>query len=475
MDTKTEPRAPHEEQLPPLTAGPHQRRLDRIATIAIMGGLLFGYDTGVINGALAPMKVELGIGPVGEGFVTASLLLGAAFGSIIFGRVADSIGRRTTIQWLSVLFFFGTLASVFSPNVEVMVVARVALGLAVGGASVVVPVFLAELSPTERRGTVSGRNEIAIVVGQFAAFVINAIIGTVWSDHGSIWRYMLAVAAIPAVALFVGMLRVPESPRWLLSKGRDEEALAVLMEVRPVERARAELAQARRLMDEEAHLEKGSLKDLKIPWIRRLFIAGAGLAMAQQFAGHNSIMYYGTELLTVAGFDANAALIANTANGLLAVIGTGLCFFIIDKFPRRTLLLTGFAITTSLHLLVVLASATLPDGTVKAFVILALVALFIGCMQLFLNMPMWVMLSELFPQRIRGLAMGFSVFMLWIVNTIITFGFPIVIDAVDIQGTFLIFAVLGVIAWLFIKFFVPETRGRSLEQLARDFSEGKFK
>lgn len=460
--------------LPPLTAGPHQKRLDRIAVIATFGGLLFGYDTGVINGALEPMKAELGLTTFTEGLVTALLLVGAAVGAMAGGRINDAVGRKRTLSWLAVIFFIGTLGGVFAPDLAVMLPARLVLGFAVGGASVTVPVYLAELAPTERRGNLTGRNELAIVIGQFLAFGINAVIGNVWGEHPGVWRYMLAIAALPAVALFIGMLRVPESPRWLLSKGRDADALAVLMLVRPEDRARAELSEVRELAAEEENLAPGSWADLGTPWIRRIVIAGVGLAIAQQLTGINSIMYYGTQLLETAGFSGSAALIANVANGVLAVVGTFVCLLIIEHFPRRKLILFGLVMTTSLHLLVAVASFLLPEGLTKAVTVLVLVVLFVGFMQACLNMPVWVALAELFPLRIRGFAMGITVFCLWVVNAIITFSFPTIVATTGIQGAFLLFAVVGLGSLLFVKFMLPETAGRSLEQLEEDFASGRF-
>ena len=273
--------------LPPLTAGPWQRRLDLITIVATLGGLLFGYDTGVINGALEPMKADLGLTATGEGLVTSTLLVGAAIGAAACGKLNDTLGRKKTLTILAVLFFVGTIGGVLAPNLAVMIPSRVILGIAVGGASVTVPVYLAELAPTERRGGLAGRNELAIVVGQLLAFAINAIIGTVWGEQPGVWRYMLAVAAIPAVALFIGMLRQPESPRWLISKNRHEEALEVLMQVRSEERARAEMEEVEFLHEEEEQAHMGGWKDLKIHWVRRLFIAGIGVAIAQQCTGIN--------------------------------------------------------------------------------------------------------------------------------------------------------------------------------------------
>ncbi|MFV0458230.1 MAG: MFS transporter, partial [Actinomycetales bacterium] len=238
-------------KLPPLRPGPHQRRLDTVALVATFGGLLFGYDTGVINGALEPMKEDLGLTAYTEGLVTAVLLIGAAIGAMACGRMNDTLGRKKTLTILAVIFFVGTAGAVFAPNLAVMLPARFILGFAVGGASVTVPVYLAELAPTERRGALSGRNELAIVVGQMLAFIINAIIANLWGHHEGVWRYMLAVCAIPAVFLFLGMLRMPESPRWLISKGRQHDALEVLMQVRTEDRARAEIAEVEHLAEEE--------------------------------------------------------------------------------------------------------------------------------------------------------------------------------------------------------------------------------
>ena len=462
--------------LPPLTAGPHQRRLDLVTIVATFGGLLFGYDTGVINGALEPMKADLGLTATGEGLVTSTLLAGAAVGALVCGKLNDTLGRKKTLIILAVLFFVGTLGGVFAPSLEVMIPSRVILGFAVGGASVTVPVYLSELAPTERRGSLAGRGELAIVIGQMLAFIMNAIIGNVWADHAGVWRYMLAVAALPAVALFVGMMSMPESPRWLISKDRHDEALSVLRQVRSEERARAEMEEVEFLAAEEKEAHMGGWSDLKVPWIRRIFVAGIGVAIFQQCTGINSIMYYGTQVLTQAGFSASAALIANVANGVLAVVGSAIClFFLMDRVPRRTLIIGGFIATTSAHALIVLAAFLLPEGLTKAFAILFFMVLFVFCMQLALNIPVWVIISEMFPLRLRGLGMGICVLCLWVANAVVAFLFPIIVEAINIQGAFLVFVVLGLIAIVFLKAFLPETRGHSLEELEERFAAGQFR
>src|ERR687894_2203959 len=274
--------------LPPDRPGPHSSRLGLVAVIATFGGLLFGYDTGVINGALEPMQRDLGLSAFRIGVVAAILLLGAAVGAAIGGKLSDALGRRRMILMLAGIFFVGTVGCVLSPNYEVLALFRFVLGTAVGGASVTVPVYLAEISPYERRGGLVTRNEFMIVFGQFLAFVINAIIYSVWGESDVVWRYMLLVAVLPAFVLFFGMLRMPESPRWLVSKGRDSEALDVLRQVRSNERAEAELAEVHQLAKEEEKAQLGGFKDLAVPWIRRLLLIGIRLAIVQELTGINS-------------------------------------------------------------------------------------------------------------------------------------------------------------------------------------------
>ena len=451
--------------LPPLGVGPHTSRLGLVAVVATFGGLLFGYDTGVINGALAPMTRFFGLTPVTEGVVTSVLLLGAAVGAMLGGRLSDRYGRRSNILLLAIIFLVGALGCVFAPNLTVMVVSRFILGLAVGGASVTVPVYLAEVAPTERRGAIVTRNELMIVIGQFSAFVINAIIGNIWGEHDGVWRYMLAIAALPAVALFVGMLRMPESPRWLIGQGRDSDALAVLKQLRSPERAVAEIAEVHRLAAMDTEEKTGGWRDLGTPWVRRIVLIGIGLAVAQQVTGINSVMYYGTQLLTEAGFSASGALIANTANGALSLAGVIVGFTLIRKFDRRVLLTTGFIGTTIAHVLIGTSSLVIPDGLGRAYVILFLTVLFVFITQATIAPIVWLMLAEIFPLKIRGFGLGISVFCLWIANFAIGLCFPIVVAEFGISVTFFAFAILGLLSLVFVVTSVPETRGRSLEEV----------
>ncbi|WOQ17105.1 sugar porter family MFS transporter [Raineyella sp. W15-4] len=457
-------------QLPALVPGKYRRRLDVVVVIATFGGILFGYDTGVINGALTPMKAELGLTALTEGIVTSSLLLGAAIGATVTGALADRFGRRRVLLVLAWVFLLGTTGCVLAPSLGVMVPSRVILGLAVGGASVTVPVYLSEMSPTEWRGRLSARNEVAVVLGQLLAFVFNAIIAQLWGHHVGVWRYMLAVAAVPAIMLFVGMLSMPESPRWLVARGKVERARDVLHQVRPAERADSELAAIVALSEfEEKTKVIGIGAALKQPWIRRLIIIGTGIAVAQQLTGINSVMFYGTQLLETAGFAADTAIVVNIANGILSVTGMMIGLKVISRFPRRTMILFGLASVAVLHFLIALLAFVLPEGLAKAIVIMVLVITFVGIMQACLGLVIWVVLSELFPQRARGAAVGFSVFWMWVANATVAFTFPSLMAAFKIDGTFLIFGILNVLSFLLVRHFLPETGHLSLEELEVQF------
>lgn len=302
-----------------------RKRLHQITLVATFGGLLFGYDTGVINGAFSSLKENMALTPTTVGLVMSVLLVGAAIGSVFGGKLADFFGRRKYLLYLSFVFFFGALLCALSPNITTLLIARFLLGYAVGGASVTAPTFISEVAPTEMRGKLTGLNEVAIVIGQLAAFAVNAIIGIVWGHLPEVWRYMLLVQTIPAICLLVGMWRSPESPRWLISKNRREEALAILKQIRPEPRAIKEFNDIVTLIDVENEKRLYAKNDLAIifqtPWILKLILVGIAWAALQQTTGVNVIMYYGTEILKTAGFSERMSLICNVLNGVFSVGG----------------------------------------------------------------------------------------------------------------------------------------------------------
>jgi len=450
---------------------PHKKHLKKITLISTFGGLLFGYDTGVINGALPFMSEadQLNLTPFTEGLVTSSLLFGAAFGAMFGGRLSDHHGRRKNILYLAILFIIATLGCTFAPSVELMVTFRFILGLAVGGASVTVPAFLAEMSPAENRGRMVTQNELMIVSGQLLAFTFNAILGNTLGDTAHVWRYMLVIASLPAVFLWFGMLIVPESPRWLASKGRLGDALRVLQKVRAEARAQAELKEIEKSLSDQSQMKKATFKDLNVPWVRRIAFIGLGIAVVQQITGVNSIMYYGTEILKDAGFETRAALIGNIANGVISVVATFVGIWLLGRVGRRPMLITGQIGTTIALLLIGIFSLTMEGSPALPYIVLSLTVTFLAFQQGAISPVTWLMLSEIFPQRLRGLGMGVTVFCLWITNFLVGLLFPVLMAGIGLSTTFFVFVGLGILAILFVKKYLPETKDRTLEQLEEDF------
>lgn len=458
---------------------PTRRYLRTVTILSTFGGLLFGYDTGVISGALPFMQFGDGaLTPLQEGTIVSSLLVGAAIGSFAGGRIADRRGRRTLLLWLAVVFFVAAVGCAVAPSIAVMIAARFVLGLAVGGASVTVPMYLAEMSPAARRGRLVTQNELMIVSGQLAAFTINAVIASAFPGNDGVWRWMLAVATIPAVVLYFGMLVLPESPRWLILHGRFSEGLTALRRVRDERETAVEFDEI------QAHTaptpsvsgaptattsSRSAFAELAVPWIRRVFLIGIGVAMVQQLTGVNSIMYYGVQILQLAGFDQQAALVGQIANGVISVLATFVGIWLLGRVGRRPMLLTGLVGTTLSLLLVGVFSSALDGSPVLPFVVLGLTIMFLAFQQGAVSPVTWLMLAEIFPARIRGFAFGLAALALWLTNFLVGFLFPQLVDALGISMTFFLFFAVGIGGVVFVKLCLPETRGRSLEALEREF------
>jgi MFS transporter, SP family, major inositol transporter len=460
-----------EVRAPGAANGTYTGYLVKLTVISTLGGLLFGYDTGVISGALPFLKADLNLSDLQEATVVSSLLFGAMIGALIGGKLSDALGRKGALRFCAIVFFFGALGTALAPSFAVMVSARVVLGIAVGAAAATVPVYLAEMAPAHKRGRMVTINELMIVGGQFLAFAINALINALFGGE-SVWRWMLAVAAIPAIALFIGLFFLPESPRWYAVRGKLDEAKQILGLSRPPEEAAEEYNIIATHAERDVAEDKGAaLRDLRAyAWMRRVLWIGIGLAIVQQATGINTVNYYAPTILESAGVGTSAALVLTIAVGVVGVGGTILGIYLLGHINRRPLVITGFLGVAAGHLILALMFL-LPESQLRAYLILAGMLVVVFFVQTFIGTLIWLLLSEIFPLTIRGFAMGTAVFILWTTNTIISFVFPLLVGALGATLTFGLFAIVNAISFLFVWKFCPETRGRTLEELEDDFRE----
>ncbi|MBS0907016.1 sugar porter family MFS transporter [Pantoea dispersa] len=448
-----------------------------IALVATLGGLLFGYDTGVVSGALLFMRSDLHLTPFTTGLVTSSLLFGAAFGALLAGHFADALGRRKIIITLAFIFALGAVGSAFAPDVVTMIASRLFLGIAVGGAAATVPVYIAEIAPANKRGQLVTLQELMIVSGQLLAYVSNATFNEIWGGEHT-WRWMLAISTVPAVLLWIGMIFMPESPRWHVMRGNTDAARRVLEKTRAAEDVEWELEEIEETIEEHRQQGKGRLRDLRTPWLRKVFLLGIGIAAIQQLTGVNTIMYYAPTMLTATGLSNDAALFATIANGVISVIMTLVGIVIIGKVGRRPLVLIGQMGCTACLFFIATVCLLMPEyhaggavNLLRAYLVLAGMLMFLCFQQGALSPVTWLLLSEIFPARMRGICMGGAVFALWIANFAISMAFPLLLAAFGLAGAFLTFAVIGIGGALFVLRAIPETKGRSLEQVEHYFYE----
>ena len=406
-------------------------------------------------------------------YIVSSLLFpGAAAGALIGGKLADVLGRKKTLLVCAGLFLVGALGCAVAPGVAFMVVARIVLGLGVGAAAVTCPLYLAEMAPVERRGRMVTINELMIVTGQMLAFAVNAMLDQLIDDP-RVWRYMLGVATIPAILLFIGMFALPDSPRWYAAKRRFTDARRVLDLSRSSSDAAEEYTVIAEHAERDVAEDKGAaLRDLRaFAWMRRILWIGCGLAIVQQATGINTVNYYAPTILEQSGLGVSASLVATIAVGVTSVVMTIVGIILLGFVGRRKMLLTGFSGVAASQAALALVFL-LPSSTSRSYIILAAMMLFVAFVQCFIGTCVWLLLSEIFPMTIRGFAMGIAVFVLWTTNAAISFAFPIVNESLGSTGTFGLFVLVNLTSIVFVAKFVPETKGRSLEELEDRFREG---
>ncbi|MBP0457641.1 sugar porter family MFS transporter [Streptomyces montanisoli] len=433
-----------------------------ITLVVGLGGFLFGYDSGVISGALSFVTDDFHLSAGESGLVVSSILVGAMAGALGSGRLADRFGRRSVIIGAAAVFTVGAVLAALSPSVAVLIAARVVLGLGIGIASALVPVFIAEVAPPAARGRLVAVNQLLITIGIVAAYAV----GYAFTNSHN-WRAMFAIGVVPAVALGVGMLFLPESPRWLISRGREAEARRVLTRIRHAGDVDEELTAIRQVRPDGGV----RLRELGKRWMVPALLAGIGLQVLGQATGVNTVIYYAPTIFKHAGLGASAAILATVGIGIVNMVMTAVGMSLVDRIGRRRLLMTGVSVMTlalvALALTLTLSSLSAGTGVV-AFVC---VAIYIAAVAASLDVVVFIIPSEIYPLRVRGTAMSVTLFSNWGMNFLVSLTFLTLLQALGTAGTFWLYAALCAVLVVFTAKFIPETKGRTLEQIEAELHQ----
>ena len=425
-----------------------------------LGGLLYGYDMGVISGALLFIKNDIPLNSFTEGLVVSSMLFGAIFGSGFSGPLSDKFGRRRLVFAIAIVFVVGSLVLAFAPNMEMLVIGRLIIGLAVGGSTAIVPVYLSEMAPTEQRGSLGSLNQLMITIGILSSYLVNYAFA-----DAEAWRWMVGLAVVPSLILMVGVLFMPESPRWLLEHRSEKEARKVMKLTRNPEQIDKEIQEMIEIND----ISDSTWNVLKSAWLRPTLIIGCTFALLQQIIGINAIIYYAPTIFNEAGLGSSTAILGTVGIGAVNVIITIFAIMVIDKIDRKKLLVIGnIGMVASLLIMAVLIWTIGLESSFGAWIIVACLTMFIIFFAFTWGPVLWVMLPELFPMRARGAATGIAALALSIGSLLVAQFFPMLSDALGIGQVFLIFAAVGIAAMIFVIKYLPETRGRSLEEIEAD-------
>lgn len=424
-----------------------------------LGGLLFGYDTGVISGAILFIQKQMNLDSWQQGWVVSAVLLGAVLGAAIIGPMSDKYGRKKLVMLSSIIFFIGALGSAFSPEFWTLIISRIVLGMAVGASSALIPTYLAELSPAEKRGSMSSLFQLMVMTGILIAYITNYSFSGLYTG----WRWMLGFASIPAAVLFLGSIILPESPRFLVKDGRTDEARDILyqMNKNDVDIVNTELDQIKR----QAKIKSGGIKELFGKLVRPALIIGVGLAIFQQVMGCNTVLYYAPTIFTDVGFGVQAALLAHIGIGIFNVIVTAVAVVIMDKVDRKKMLIYG-GIGMGISLLVMSFSMKFSSGSFTASIVCVIaLTVYIAFFSATWGPVMWVMIGEVFPLNIRGLGNSFSSVINWGANMVVSLTFPPLLNFFGTGSLFIGYGVICFVAIWFVHYKVFETRNRSLEEI----------
>ena len=424
--------------------------------IAALGGLLFGFDTGVISGAIPFIRGEFELTAYQEGFAVSNLMIACTVGALIAGPIADWAGRKKVLILCGLLFLISAIFSALPQSFMELVIARFIGGLGVGVASVVSPMYITEISPANIRGRLVALNQLAIVVGILCSYLSNWILLDTGINN---WRFMLATESIPSITFLFGLIFIPESPRWLMKNGDEKGALSILNIVSGKNNAVKELGEIK----ESLSRKKASIKELLHPSLRKVLIVGILFSLFAHLTGIDTIIYYGPIIFLESGFQTNDAFLASVIIGITNLVFTILGMLMVDKFGRRILLLVGMA---GMGVSMALVGFCMESDIISAKWTLLWIMTYIASFAMSIGVVIWVYLSEIFPTKVRGQALSVATMVLWLGNVILTQFFPIMMEAFG-GSTFYIFSIICLISFIFFVLMIKETKGLSLEQIEK--------
>lgn len=432
-----------------------------ISAVSALAGLLFGYDTGVISGAILFVQEDFRLATFQEEVVVSAVLLGCLIGAAFSGRLADRFGRRSVLIQVACLFILGALGTAFATGSVWLSIGRVIVGIAIGIASYTAPLYISEISPAGIRGKLVSLNQLMITIGILVSYL---------ADYGLAasrgWRWMFGLAAIPALILLIGLAFVPESPRWYVKALMRERAREVLSKIRKPFEVDPELAE----IEASFTQQQGSWRELLSPALRPALVIGIGLAIFQQFTGINTVIYYAPTIFQLAGLRSHSAAILATAGvGVVNVLLTIVALELLDRVGRRPLLLFGLVgMILSLALLGI-GFLTHNPAPALAWLSVICVMAYVACFAISLGPIFWLMIAEIYPLKIRSLAMSLAAAANWGSNLLVALTFLSLLRALGGPQTFWLYALVGVAAWIFVLRLVPETKGKTLEQIEADW------
>ncbi|SIS74980.1 MFS transporter, SP family, arabinose:H+ symporter [Alicyclobacillus vulcanalis] len=440
-----------------------------ISLAAALGGLLYGYDTAVISGAIGFLKTLYGLSPFMQGLVISSIMIGGVIGVAISGFLSDRIGRRKVLMTAAVLFAIAALVSAVSHDVTTLILARIVGGLGIGMGSALSVTYISECAPTQIRGALSSLYQLLTIIGIFLTYLTNFLIqrsgNLAWDVHTG-WRWMLGLGAVPAAIFFFVLLFAPESPRWLTKAGRSDEAFSILARINGHSVAQRELESIRQSLESES---AASVRDLLKPGWRKALAVGILLALFNQIIGMNAVTYYGPEIFRMVGFSLNSDFEIQAFFGAMWVVFTVVAVVLIDRVGRKPLMIVGSAL---MAIFMALMGLTFYLHVHNGFWLVLFIMGFTAAFSVSMGPIPWIMIPEIFPNHLRARAAGIATIFLWGANWAIGQFTPVLLNNVGGSYTFWMFAVINVLGVIFVSVLVPETKNRSLEDIERIWMGG---